>query len=108
MYHNRQGLVMSTPWGTPRNRDAKKMAIERTKALAFSPDGRTLAAASNLSDQIILRDMAARRERTRLRGHSAGVLSLAFSPDGRSLASGGKSDQAIIVWDLATGDRRLR
>jgi WD40 repeat protein len=81
------------------------MAIEQTKALVFSPDGRTLAAGSNLSDQIILWDMDARRERTRLRGHSSGVLSLAFATDGRSLVSGGRSDHTIIVWDLATGSR---
>jgi WD40 repeat protein len=84
------------------------MSIHQTSALAFAPDGRTLAATSYLSDQIILWDLAARRERTRLRGHSSPVLSLAFSPDGRSLASGGRWDQALIVWDLATGGRRLR
>src|SRR5262249_31229237 len=38
------------------SKDAERpmgIAMERTKALLFSPDGRTLAAASNLSHQII-------------------------------------------------------
>jgi WD40 repeat protein len=85
-----------------------KIPIRAASALASSPDGRTLAATSFLSDQILLWDLAARRERTRLCGHSSPVISLAFSPDGRSLASGGQRDQAIIVWDLPTGGQRLR
>src|SRR5262249_5251531 len=39
------------------------------KGLAFSPDGRTLAASSYLNDEILLWDLAAGRELARLRGH---------------------------------------
>ena len=60
------------------------------KGLAFSPDGRTLAASSYLHHEILLWDLAAGRERARLRGHGSPVISLAFAPDGRSLASGGR------------------
>jgi WD40 repeat protein len=89
--------------------DPLKMPIANITTLAFSSDGRILAAASRLTDRILLWDVAARRERARLRGHSSPVLSLAFAPDGRSLASGGGiGDQTIIVWDLATGGQRLR
>jgi WD40 repeat protein len=79
------------------------------KGLAFSPDGRTLAATSYLSHEILLWDLAAGRELARLRGHASPVISLAFAPDGRSLASGSRSDEAIILWDLASGrpQRRL-
>ena len=65
------------------------MPIQCGKGLAFSPDGRTLAASSYLDHEILLWDLAAGRERARLRGHGSPVLSLAFAPDGRSLASGG-------------------
>jgi WD40 repeat protein len=79
-----------------------------TNALAFSPDGRTLAATSFLSDEIILWDIAAGHERARLRGHASNVVSITFAPDGRFLASGGSRDRTIIIWDLATGAPRLR
>ena len=65
------------------------MPIRWVKGLAFSPDGRTLAASSYLDHEILLWDLAAGRERARLRGHGSPVISLAFAPDGRSLASGG-------------------
>jgi WD40 repeat protein len=80
--------------------------IRRTKILAFSPDGRILAASSCLDHEILLWDLAAGRERARLRGHGSAVVSLAFAPDGRSLASGSQGDGAIFLWDLATGRPR--
>jgi WD40 repeat protein len=85
------------------------MPIRYVKGLAFSPDGRILAASSYLDHEIVLWDLAAGRERARLRGHDSPVIRLAYAPDGRSLASGGQSDEAIILWDLATGQplRRL-
>ena len=43
--------------------DPLKMPIASTTTLAFSSDGRILAAASRLTDRILLWDMAARRER---------------------------------------------
>jgi WD40 repeat protein len=82
--------------------------IRETGSLAFSPDGRILAASSYLDHEILLWDLAAGRERARLRGHESPVTSLAFAPDGRSLASGGESDRAIVLWDPATGRPRRR
>jgi dipeptidyl aminopeptidase/acylaminoacyl peptidase len=84
------------------------MPIRFANALAFSPDGRILAASSYLDHEILLCDLAAGRERTRLRGHESSVTCLAFAPDGRSLASGGESDRAIVLWDPATGRPRRR
>lgn len=83
------------------------MPIRDTSSVAFSPDGGTLAASSHLTPEILLWDLAAGRERARLRGHGSPVISLAFAPDGRSLASGSRGDGTIILWDLATG-RPLR
>jgi WD40 repeat protein len=85
-----------------------KIPIRGARALALSPDGRTLAASSGPTGEIILWDMAANRERARLRGHRSTVISLAFSPDGRTLASGPYGDRAIILWDPATGAGRSR
>ena len=90
-------------WGIPSG-----IAISEVKTLVISPDGRTLAASSSLDSDILLWDLAAGRERARLRGHESPVMSLAFAPDGRSLASGGRSDPAILLWDLAIGRPRRR
>ena len=84
------------------------MPIRLFSGLAVSPDGRLLAASSSLDHEILLWDLAAGRERARLRGHGSPVLSLAFAPDGRSLASGAARDGAIILWDLASDRPRRR
>ena len=70
------------------------------RALAFAPDGGTLAAAG--SRVIGLWGVAGGRVRARLRGHRGLVWALAFSPDGRTLASGGK-DGTVRLWDMAAG-----
>lgn len=92
-------------------------------AVAFSPDGKLLAAGCN-DGTITLWDVASRRQvrvlqssrRQPLMGWIGGVGSLTFSPDGRTLAAGwfhfqtkGKSEivQRFVgdakVWDVTTG-----
>ena len=55
--------------------------------LAFSPDGKILAASSQQDGQICVLDMASGNEIARLDGPS-GLKALAFSPDGKILATG--------------------
>ena len=69
-------------------------------ALAFSPDGKTLASAAGYGESDIrLWDVATGKEIGRLEGHKAWVGSLVFWPDGKKLASS-SADQTIRTWDV--------
>jgi WD40 repeat protein/serine/threonine protein kinase len=70
--------------------------------LAFSPDGKSLAAAG--LDQVVkVWDLAAGTEVLTLRAHTARQLSVAFSPDGKSLASAGADGLVNVWWHRASG-----
>ena len=70
-------------------------------SVAFSPDGKTLATASD-DNTVKLWDTASRKELTSLSGHSSAVYSVAFSPDGKSLATA-SVDRTVKLWDIASG-----
>ncbi|KAJ5267146.1 hypothetical protein N7478_009954 [Penicillium angulare] len=72
-------------------------------SLAFSPDGRILAAGTRYHGKIWLWDPLSRSLcRTFTDDHSEGVEALAFSPDGKLLLSGSK-DMTAKIWDIRTG-----
>jgi WD40 repeat protein/serine/threonine protein kinase len=69
-------------------------------AMAFSPDGKTLASAAGFSESDIrLWDVATGKEIGELEGHGSFVSSLLFWPDGKKLASA-SGDQTIRIWDV--------
>ncbi len=105
--------------------DARSGAVRRELGavpfvhhLAFSPDGRWLAAAS-LEHAVRLWDLASGKEARRLEGHADQVNWVAFSPDSTRLVSAaGKTeftgndvsfkiansdDNGARVWDVASG-----
>lgn len=94
--------------------------VETITALAFSPDGKTLASGS-YDGTVRVWDVKARKELHRLRGHPGRVTSVSYSPDGKTLASGGimrdkdpdtgiRSGMAdhVRLWDPATGQLKRK
>ncbi|WP_109011553.1 PD40 domain-containing protein [Nostoc commune] len=71
-------------------------------SVVFSPDGKTLAFASN-DKTIKLWNLDTGKEITTLRGHSNYVTSVVFSPDGKTLASASR-DNTIKLWNLNLDD----
>ena len=78
---------------------------EAVWGVAFSPDGRLLATASDDGTARVWDPATGRHLRT-LTGHAGGVRGVAFSPDGRLLATASR-DGTARMWDPATG-RHLR
>jgi WD40 repeat protein/tRNA A-37 threonylcarbamoyl transferase component Bud32 len=75
--------------------------------LAFSPDGRWLAAGGwGKENQLLLWDLEGYRP-YKLQGHTSHVNAVAFSPDGSSLVSA-SSDKSIGIWDPAKRALRFK
>jgi WD40 repeat protein len=87
-------------WDVVRGQSAGRLDSEEStvQAVAFSPDGRMLAA-GHLSGALEVWEMATRQKRLELNGHRQSVACLAFSADGKLLASG-SGDRTALVWDL--------
>jgi WD40 repeat protein len=72
--------------------------------IAFSPDGKTLAAGGERGI-IYLCELATGKIRAELRSDGHAILSLAFSPDGTRLAAGLTGTPRIDLWHLKSGKR---
>ena len=86
-------------WDVETGTIRRMLPAQKNKVLcvAFSPDGKVLAASQ---DKIIqLWDMQTHTVRRTLEGHTGRVWNVAFSPDGRTLVSG-SGDGTLLLWEL--------
>jgi WD40 repeat protein len=73
----------------------------RPHAVAFAPNGGTVALTGQ-DDRVIFVDVKERKQRLILRtGHVRTVRNMAFSPDRRFLATSGE-ERAVKVWDVSS------
>ncbi|MCI0339082.1 MAG: hypothetical protein L0226_16035 [Acidobacteria bacterium] len=80
--------------------------INQVRAVAFSKDGKLLAAAGGNPAQfgeIKIWGVADRKELRTIRGHRDNIFAAAFSPDGTMLATC-SYDKMVKLWEVATGN----
>jgi RNA polymerase sigma factor (sigma-70 family) len=103
------GRILLWDTATQQLRQTVRAQQRFVTALAFSPNGQTLAWSESdgggENAPICLWDLSADRMAGRLRGHGFWVDSLAFALDGRTLYSGCR-DGTIGTWDLVTSQER--
>jgi WD40 repeat protein len=94
-------------WGTARgtrpgaNAFPPARARQAANAVAFSPNRPHIAVASEDGTARIL-DIATKKVRAVLKGHSGEIRGVAFSPDGTLIATG-SNDTTARLWDADTG-----
>ncbi|MFQ5935809.1 MAG: protein kinase, partial [Acidiferrobacterales bacterium] len=108
----RRPLASSRPEPTLELPDSLALTLAGHKdwvyAIAFSPDGKTLASAG-YDKTIRLWNVTTGASRRVLRGHGRSINSVAYSADGKWLASAA-DDATVRLWNAATGrtKRKLR
>src|SRR5262245_20385685 len=116
------GAHLAVPWGggfgrsievevwnvAAREKLFSVQNVGRPQALAFSPDGRTLACGGNKIAELTLWEMATGKLRGVLKTARGRISCVAFSADGKTVAAGwrdaGPEDRAgVLLWDLLSG-----
>jgi len=84
-----------------RNDEAHRIPTQMNSVseIAYSPDGRWIAAFASLTNVIRVWSATTGREEITLRGHPTAVKAVAFSHDGRQLAAG-YADGRVVLWNL--------
>ncbi len=103
-------------WDVPVGRPLRSFdtpSITGSLEVAFSPDGKTLAAVGNAAkEQVWIWDARTGRQLHALGGHESQCTCVAFSPDGKRLVSGDRysnrkrqPEGRLCIWDVESGKR---
>jgi hypothetical protein len=98
------GHLMPLPQAAPRGERFTAVCDGWVGSVAFSPDGKLLAA-GDAEGAIHLWRLETGEVKSILRGHENAIAAAAFSADGRTLATG-SFDHTARIWDTATGEVR--
>ena len=99
-YVNTSGAIVLVDSATCGEKTQVDVSGSDVWALAFSPDGKTLAATRGWeTGQIHLYEVASGREVRAINTPAIRTPALTFSPDGSKLVCG-MADTSVLVWDL--------
>jgi WD40 repeat protein len=84
----------------------KRLFSAAGKALAYSPDGRWLAAVASDEKTVLLLDAQTHETVARFHGHDKEVHRAGFSPDSRLLATC-SLDKSVRLWEVESGVCRV-
>jgi WD40 repeat protein/serine/threonine protein kinase len=101
-----EGQLSVTDVATGREVFRRKQEKKEMRGLAYSPDGRWLAASGEDPKTLWLWDAQTYQLAARFSGHADTIHAVAFSPDSHLLASAG-DDRVVRVWDVSTRECRL-
>src|SRR5262249_44416746 len=93
-------------WDAATAEERRHFGSQEVRALAYSPDGKLLAA-GNQDGTVCLWDAAAGREVHRIAAHGRDVGAVAFSPDGKVVGSSTFSGD-VCLWDTVSGKQAGR
>jgi len=112
-YEVEKGVYYARLWEVGTGKELRRFpagsfpgpANGRKRALAFSPDGATLAGGGWGDTRLRLWDAATGKELTVFPKTGEDIVSVAFSPDGKTIAVAGDN---VYLYDPSTGKERLR